>query len=150
MHQAEQFYCPVSTCERSTRAFPREYNMCDHITRVHKEVDVGHFMKRSRKSSSAASTKKSSKSGRVGATPVSVRVVESVSKRGSTGRSKRDRVEKMERSYDKSLALSKQLMGEIFQGDRSDYKTKEQIRKLRESLAKLEDTLQALNNLEND
>jgi hypothetical protein len=147
MHQAEQFFCPVSTCERASRAFPREYNMCDHINRVHKEIDVSNFMKKTRK---AKKPKSSSRSGSM-ATPVSVRVIAgTASKRSGSGRTKRDRLEKMERSYEKTLAMNDQLWAEISKGDRRDYQTKENIRKLRDNLMKLEDTLQALNNLEND
>jgi hypothetical protein len=61
MHQAMQYYCPDHACERATRGFAREYNMADHIARVHKELDASQFLKKSKRtkkgsSSSAGST----------------------------------------------------------------------------------------------
>lgn len=50
MHAAEQYPCPVPTCERAKRAFPREYNMADHIQRVHKDIDAATFLKKGRRS----------------------------------------------------------------------------------------------------
>jgi hypothetical protein len=63
MHEASVFRCPVTSCDRNTRTFPREYNMLDHIQRVHKDVDIASLQKKSRRSkrhsSSSASTRHS-------------------------------------------------------------------------------------------
>src|ERR1700759_4211602 len=69
MHQAEQYFCPVATCERASRPFPREYNMCDHINRVHKDLNASAYMKKTSRRS-----KKSKTSGSSGAaTPVNIK-----------------------------------------------------------------------------
>jgi hypothetical protein len=47
--QAEKFYCPVANCERTSRPFPREYNMYDHIARVHKVLNPESFMNKTRR-----------------------------------------------------------------------------------------------------
>jgi hypothetical protein len=50
LHAAEQYRCPVLTCERNKRPFPREYNMADHIQRVHKTIDAATYLKKGRRS----------------------------------------------------------------------------------------------------
>lgn len=50
MHEASVFFCPVESCNRHTRAFPREYNLGDHIARVHKELDVTAHLKKTKRS----------------------------------------------------------------------------------------------------
>jgi hypothetical protein len=50
MHEASVYKCPVSTCERHARTFPREYNMLDHIQRVHKDIDLAPYLKKSKRS----------------------------------------------------------------------------------------------------
>jgi len=67
MHAAHQFFCPVSSCERHNRGFPREYNMGDHIQRVHRELDVNDYLKknkRARKHSTSSASLSTVSSGR--------------------------------------------------------------------------------------
>ena len=56
MHQAMQYFCPDRNCERASRGFAREYNMADHIARVHKELDPGHFLKKTKRSKKGQSS----------------------------------------------------------------------------------------------
>ena len=46
MYQPTQYFYPDLACERAQRPFAREYNMADHIARVHKELDPNLFIRR--------------------------------------------------------------------------------------------------------
>jgi hypothetical protein len=142
MHQAEQYFCPVSTCERASRPFPREYNMCDHINRVHKDLDATTFMKKVSKRS-----KKSKTSGSSGvATPVNIKLdTMSTPRKVSSGRSRR---EKYERKYSDYLRDSRDLLDSLH--DAYDSGNKRQIKKLKDTLEKLDAAYQNLLDMDND
>jgi hypothetical protein len=63
MHEASVYKCPISSCERHTRSFPREYNMWDHIQRVHKDVDMTPYLKKSKRAKRSHAGSASSGSG---------------------------------------------------------------------------------------
>lgn len=67
MHAANMFYCPVETCDRHTRPFPREYNMGDHITRVHRDLDAKAYIKNTKRVSVTSKKSSGSKSKQNGA-----------------------------------------------------------------------------------
>jgi hypothetical protein len=49
MHEASVYKCPLTSCERHNRTFPREYNMLDHIQRVHKDVEIAPLVRQSKR-----------------------------------------------------------------------------------------------------
>ena len=142
MHQAEQYFCPVPTCERATRPFPREYNMCDHINRVHKELDANTFMKKTSRRS-----KKSKTGGSSGvATPVNIKVdLVNTPRKSSNGRSRRDKYQK---KYDECLRESRDILMRL--EDPRDHNTKKHMKKLRDAYSNLEDALRDLLDVDND
>jgi hypothetical protein len=76
MHQATQYFCPDPGCERASRGFAREYNMADHIARVHKELEPSQFLKK---------TKRTKKGGSSSVVSAGSTVVEAKSSRGGRG-----------------------------------------------------------------
>ena len=142
MHQAEQYFCPVPTCERANRPFPREYNMCDHINRVHKDLDANTFMK---KSSRRSKKSKSSSTSGV-ATPVNVKIDTGYTPRKSSSRpSKRDKYEK---KYSDALRDSRDILAGL--DNPYENGNKKHFKKIKDTLEKLEEAYYNLLDIDND
>jgi hypothetical protein len=144
MHAAHQFFCPVPSCERHNRGFPREYNMGDHIQRVHRDLDVNDFLKKNKRarkhsvSSASLSTVSSGRSSTVvnGASGV----------RKSSG--SRMRREKLEKQYRHSREQIGQLIFKL--PEQSTASAQKCIAQMKEELARLEDAISTLHASAND
>jgi hypothetical protein len=92
MHQALHYFCPVETCDRHNRGFPREYNRADHISRVHRELDPKAYTKCAKRTS-----KKTGSSSSINAVkPTGVR-------KSSSPKTRRERLEKQYRASREKL-----------------------------------------------
>lgn len=127
MHSANQYYCPVATCERSQRPFPREYNMGDHISRVHRELDASDYLKKSKRPRKPSA----------GATGNPVVNAMGVKKGGARGRR-----EKLERQYRNSRENIGKVYGKMMEQNSLDMQ--KYIVQMRTELMRLEDATNAL------
>ncbi|KAF2670510.1 hypothetical protein BT63DRAFT_239890 [Microthyrium microscopicum] len=136
MHAACQFFCPVPTCERHNRGFPREYNMGDHIQRVHRELDVTQFLKKSKR------VRKSSTSNVSGTSMSSTKssaVATSGVRKQSSSRARREKLEKQYRA-------SRESIGKIVfkLPEQSNPNAQKYIQQLKAEVSRLEDAISAL------
>jgi len=125
MHQATQFFCPQVDCDRHTRGFAREYNMADHINRVHKELDSNEYLKKSKRS------RRSVSSGTSG----SVTGFDKNSSRKAAAKILRR--EKLEKQYQSSQAKVNSLVVKL--EDSTSPSTIKYVNQIRNELAKLEE-----------
>jgi hypothetical protein len=108
--------------------------MCDHINRVHKDLDATKFMKKSRRS------KKSSKASSGAVTPVNIKIeTVSGSRKSSSGRSKK---EKCERKCGEYLQRSQEILRQL--DDPYNRSNKKLLKDLKTVLEKYEDMQQTL------
>lgn len=136
MHAASQFFCPVPTCDRHARGFPREYNMGDHITRVHRDLDVTNFLKKTKRtrkistSSGSAATVSASRSN--SATGAGIR-------KQSSSKARKDRLEKQYKNSKENIV---KVMFKL--PDHGDSVHLKYLQQLKAEVAKLEDAINGL------
>jgi hypothetical protein len=144
LHAAHPFFCPVDQCERHTRGFPREYNMGDHISRVHKELDVNIYLKKSKRTSkkgsatvsTIVSTTSTAAKARSSSSPAGVR-------KSSVASATKTRRERLERQYKTSREAIGKLMFKLPEQPGSQGNDK-YVQQLKTEIFKLEEVMVGL------
>jgi hypothetical protein len=152
LHAAHPFFCPVDSCERRTRGFPREYNMGDHISRVHKELDVNAYLKKSKRASkkasaaaAAAAAASNAVSSSTVATTTKARSSSSAAgvRKSSIASASRTRRERLERQYKSSREAIGKLMFKLPEQPGSQGNDK-CVQQLKSEIIKLEEVMEGL------
>jgi hypothetical protein len=151
LHAAHPFFCPVDSCERRTRGFPREYNMGDHISRVHKELDVNVYLKKSKRASkkasaaAAAAAAGAATSSSTAATATKPRSSSNAAgvRKSSIASASRTRRERLERQYKSSREAIGKLMFKLPEQPGSQGNDK-CVQQLKSEIIKLEEVMEGL------
>jgi hypothetical protein len=144
MHQATQYFCPDPGCERASRGFAREYNMADHIARVHKELDANQYLKK---------TKRSKKGGQSSSVVSGGSTVVEGGRRRSAAKPRRQREQQQqqqhfEREFRESQENASSLWSHIHDPRNPD--SLKYIHQLQSELTRLEDAYVNLHSTGND